>query len=41
LAEHRAGQADWRARLRHLAEIEVELATSPDPQLRFHSGSPM
>jgi tRNA-(ms[2]io[6]A)-hydroxylase len=41
LAEQRAGALDWRARLRQLAEIEAELATSPDPQLRFHSGSPM
>jgi tRNA 2-(methylsulfanyl)-N6-isopentenyladenosine37 hydroxylase len=41
LTEQRAGEADWRARLKHLAEIEAELATSPDPQLRFHSGSPM
>jgi tRNA isopentenyl-2-thiomethyl-A-37 hydroxylase MiaE len=40
LAEHRAGQQDWRARLQHLAEIEAELATSPDTQLRFHSGLP-
>jgi tRNA 2-(methylsulfanyl)-N6-isopentenyladenosine37 hydroxylase len=40
LAEQRAGQQDWRARLRHLAEIEAELATSPDRQLRFHSGLP-
>ncbi len=39
LAEHRAGALDWRARLKHLAEIEAELATSPDPQLRFHSGA--
>lgn len=41
LVEHRAGQQDWRARLKHLAEIEAELATSPDPQLRFHSGLPL
>jgi len=41
LVEHRAGQQDWRARLKHLAEIEAELATSPDPQIRFHSGSPL
>ena len=40
LAEQRAGQQDWRARLKQLAEIEAELATSPDSQLRFHSGSP-
>jgi tRNA-(ms[2]io[6]A)-hydroxylase len=40
LAEHRAGEQDWRARLKHLAEIEADLATSPDSQLRFHSGLP-
>jgi tRNA 2-(methylsulfanyl)-N6-isopentenyladenosine37 hydroxylase len=40
LAAQRAGELDWRARLQHLAEIEAELATSPDPQLRFHSGLP-
>ena len=40
LAEQRAGESDWRARLAHLAEIEATLATSPDKQLRFHSGSP-
>ncbi len=40
LAEQRAGQQDWRARLKHLAEIEAELATSPDSHLRFHSGLP-
>jgi tRNA isopentenyl-2-thiomethyl-A-37 hydroxylase MiaE len=40
LAEQRAGQQDWRARLKHLAEVEAELATSPDSQLRFHSGLP-
>ena len=40
LAEQRAGESDWRARLKQLAQIEAELATSPDPQLRFHSGSP-
>jgi tRNA-(ms[2]io[6]A)-hydroxylase len=40
LAEHRAGELDWRARLKHLAEIEAELATAPDSQLRFHSGLP-
>lgn len=40
LAEQRAGEFDWRARLAHLAEIEAELATAPDPQLRFHSGLP-
>jgi len=40
LVEHRAGEQDWRARLGRLAEIEADLATSPDPQLRFHSGLP-
>ena len=28
------------ARLEELAAIEAELATSPDPQFRFHSGTP-
>jgi len=41
LAEQRAAELDWRVRLRQLAEIEAELATSADPQVRFHSGSPM
>jgi tRNA-(ms[2]io[6]A)-hydroxylase len=41
LAEQRAGTADWRARLAHFAEIEADLATSPDKQLRFHSGLPV
>lgn len=41
LAEHRAGESDWRTRLARLAEIEADLATSPDPQLRFHSGLPV
>lgn len=40
LAEQRAGGEDWQARLRVLAEIEADLATSPDPQFRFHSGEP-
>ena len=40
LTEQRAGELDWRARLQQLAEIEAQLATSPDPQLRFHSGLP-
>lgn len=40
LAEQRAGEQDWRARLRELAEIEAELATAPDEQFRFHSGAP-
>lgn len=40
LAEQRAGDVDWRSRLRQLAAIEAELITSPDAQLRFHSGLP-
>ena len=40
LAEQRADGLDWHARLRELAEIEAELAVSPDPQFRFHSGEP-
>jgi tRNA 2-(methylsulfanyl)-N6-isopentenyladenosine37 hydroxylase len=41
LAEQRAGDADWSARLRELAAIEADLATAPDPQFRFHSGTPV
>lgn len=40
LAEQRAGDIDWRARLRQLAAVESELITSPDDQFRFHSGLP-
>ena len=40
LAEQRATGEDWRARLQHLGEVEAELATSQDPQFRFHSGRP-
>jgi tRNA-(ms[2]io[6]A)-hydroxylase len=40
LAEQRANDIDWRTRLRQIGEIEAELITSPDPQFRFHSGSP-
>jgi len=40
LAEQRAGDIDWRARLQHLGAIEAELVTSPDEQFRFHSGLP-
>jgi len=32
--------AQWRPRLRQLAEREARLATTPDAQLRFHSGPP-
>ncbi|MGH8308418.1 MAG: tRNA-(ms[2]io[6]A)-hydroxylase [Steroidobacteraceae bacterium] len=31
---------EWRTRLTELANYEAELATSPDPLFRFHSGSP-
>ncbi len=41
LAEQRAGDADWQARLEELAAVEADLATSPDPQFRFHSGTPI
>lgn len=40
LAEQRAGEQQWQERLRELSSIEAELATSPDPQFRFHSGTP-
>lgn len=40
LAEQRASSIDWRARLQQLAAVEAELVTRPDPQFRFHSGSP-
>jgi tRNA-(ms[2]io[6]A)-hydroxylase len=40
LAEQRAGEIDWAQRLKELATIEAELATSADAQFRFHSGSP-
>lgn len=32
--------ADAASRLEQLAVVEAELATSPDPQFRFHSGTP-
>ncbi len=35
-----ASPAQWRERLTVLARREAELATSPDPQFRFHSGVP-
>jgi tRNA-(ms[2]io[6]A)-hydroxylase len=40
LVGQRSGAEDWHARLRSLAETEAELATAPDPQFRFHSGTP-
>lgn len=39
-AKRDASGEDWHARLRILAECEAELATSPDPLFRFHSGAP-
>jgi tRNA 2-(methylsulfanyl)-N6-isopentenyladenosine37 hydroxylase len=33
-------EGHWRARLAVLAAREAELATSPDTELRFHSGAP-
>ena len=39
-AERAAGEEDWRARLRALAECEAALATAADPLFRFHSGPP-
>lgn len=40
LAERRANAAEVQTRLAELSEIEAELATSPDTQFRFHSGTP-
>lgn len=31
---------EWRGRLEELAAREAQLATAPDPELRFHSGPP-
>jgi tRNA-(ms[2]io[6]A)-hydroxylase len=39
LAEKRGGGTD--ARLAELATIEAELAVAPDPEFRFHSGTPV
>ena len=36
----RTAPEDWSARLTVLARQEAELATAPDPELRFHSGPP-
>jgi tRNA-(ms[2]io[6]A)-hydroxylase len=41
LAEQRDVQGALPARLQHFAAIEAELATAPDPQFRFHSGTPI
>lgn len=40
LAAQRAGEINWGVRLQELAAIEADLATSPDPEFRFHSGCP-
>lgn len=40
LAQQRAPLEDVQGRLASLAEIEAELATAPDAQFRFHSGTP-
>lgn len=40
LAEQRAAPDEVASRLATLADIEADLATSPDPQFRFHSGTP-
>jgi tRNA 2-(methylsulfanyl)-N6-isopentenyladenosine37 hydroxylase len=40
LVETRAEDMDWQRRLHEIAEVEAELATSADPQFRFHSGLP-
>ena len=37
---HQAAPSRWRDRLCELAGHEARLATSPDAQLRFHSGPP-
>jgi len=41
LAEERAGAETAQAALVRLGAVEAELATSPDPQFRFHSGTPL
>jgi tRNA-(ms[2]io[6]A)-hydroxylase len=35
------GGVDVAPRLGELADVEAELATAPDPQFRFHSGTPV
>lgn len=41
LAQERFGRDAVSASLARLATIEAELATAPDPQFRFHSGTPV
>ena len=40
-AERQAADEDWRGRLQSIAACEAELASSPDPVFRFHSGPPL
>jgi tRNA-(ms[2]io[6]A)-hydroxylase len=37
---HAESKQSWQTRLHELAVIEAQLATSPDPDFRFHSGLP-
>ncbi|HVP32834.1 MAG TPA: tRNA isopentenyl-2-thiomethyl-A-37 hydroxylase MiaE [Steroidobacteraceae bacterium] len=37
---HERAPDEWQPRLAELAAREAELATAPDPELRFHSGPP-
>lgn len=41
LAQQRATAQEIETRLRLLAEAEAQLATEPDAQFRFHSGTPI
>ena len=41
LAARACAPAQWQPRLAELAVTEAELATSPDPEVRFHSGAPI
>ncbi len=41
LGEERFGREPVASALERLAAIEAELATAPDPQFRFHSGTPL
>jgi tRNA-(ms[2]io[6]A)-hydroxylase len=40
LAQQRAAAEEVQERLETLAQIEADLATAPDAQFRFHSGTP-
>jgi tRNA-(ms[2]io[6]A)-hydroxylase len=41
MAERRSDPVELEQRLAAFADIEAELATSPDSQFRFHSGTPV